>query len=312
MIAAQGLLVSSSSYSSLETFLLEEQCIILPQLLLLELIISEHSRRSVYEFRGENCLCSVDKSKGCLSGGSIWCRPDRPKSHRQLLYPVSSALAQPIEGSCLEPAQHFSIGPLRLTIAPRVSNRSETDLGAKVLDVLHEGATSELCAVVGDDPVRDSETANNRPEEPDRRLCCHLSHWFHFWPLCELVDCNVQVLKAPDSTGERAEDIEPPDREGPGQRERLESLSWLMNLVGMELARFTLGYLCSCILEGFLPKEPLPECLPGKCPCANVVTTYASMYFCQQLLSIFSGNALQPDTIEPSSVQFIVNELVHT
>src|SRR6187399_2007395 len=76
MVAAQSLLVSSSSYSSLKTVLLEEQCIILPQLLLLELIVSEHSRRSVYEFRGENCLCSIDKSKGCLSGGSIWCRPD--------------------------------------------------------------------------------------------------------------------------------------------------------------------------------------------------------------------------------------------
>ena len=48
-----------------------------------------------------------------------------------------------------------------------MSNRSEADLGAKVLDVLHEGATYELCAVVGDDPVRDPETVNNRPEEPD-------------------------------------------------------------------------------------------------------------------------------------------------
>ena len=60
MVAAQSLLVSSSSYSSLETSLLKEQCVILPQLLLLELIISEHSRRSVYEFRGENCFCSID------------------------------------------------------------------------------------------------------------------------------------------------------------------------------------------------------------------------------------------------------------
>ena len=85
-----------------------------------------------------------------------------------------------------------------------------------------------------------------------------------------------------------------------------------MYLLGMELARFTLGYLCSCILEGFWPKETLPERLPGKCSCANVVATYASMYLCQQLLSIFPGNALQPDTIESSSVQFIANELVHT
>ena len=60
MVAAQSLLVSSSSYSSLKTIFLKEQRVILPQLLLLKLIISEHSRRSVYEFRGENCLCSID------------------------------------------------------------------------------------------------------------------------------------------------------------------------------------------------------------------------------------------------------------
>ena len=44
MVAAQSLLVSSSSYSSLKTVLLKEQRVILSQLLLLKLIISEHSR----------------------------------------------------------------------------------------------------------------------------------------------------------------------------------------------------------------------------------------------------------------------------
>ena len=60
MVAAQSLLVSSSSYSSLKTIFLKEQRVVLSQLFLLKLIISEHSRRSVYEFRGENCLCSID------------------------------------------------------------------------------------------------------------------------------------------------------------------------------------------------------------------------------------------------------------
>ena len=44
MIAAQSLLVSSSSYSSLKTIFLKEQRVVLPQLFLLKLIISEHSR----------------------------------------------------------------------------------------------------------------------------------------------------------------------------------------------------------------------------------------------------------------------------
>ena len=63
--------------------------------------------------------------------------------------------------------QHFNICPLRLTVASRVSNRSEADLGAKILDVLHEGAARELRTVVSDYPVRDPEVANNRPEELD-------------------------------------------------------------------------------------------------------------------------------------------------
>src|SRR4051812_13409465 len=59
MVAAQSLLVASSSYRSLKTVLLKEQRVLLSQLLLLKLIISENSRRPIYEFRGENCLCSI-------------------------------------------------------------------------------------------------------------------------------------------------------------------------------------------------------------------------------------------------------------
>ena len=44
MIAAQGLLVASSSHSSLKTIFLKERRIVLTQLLLLNLIISDHSR----------------------------------------------------------------------------------------------------------------------------------------------------------------------------------------------------------------------------------------------------------------------------
>src|SRR4051812_7043124 len=44
MVAAQSLLVSCSLYSSLKTVFLKEQRVILSQLLLLKLIISEHSR----------------------------------------------------------------------------------------------------------------------------------------------------------------------------------------------------------------------------------------------------------------------------
>ena len=44
MVAVQGLLVASGSHSSLKTIFLKEHHIILAQLLLLKLVISEHSR----------------------------------------------------------------------------------------------------------------------------------------------------------------------------------------------------------------------------------------------------------------------------
>ena len=44
MVAAQGLPVACCSHSCPETIFLKEHCVILPQLLLLKLVISEHSR----------------------------------------------------------------------------------------------------------------------------------------------------------------------------------------------------------------------------------------------------------------------------
>ena len=43
VVAAQGLLVACCSHSRPETIFLKERCVILPQLLLLKLVISEHS-----------------------------------------------------------------------------------------------------------------------------------------------------------------------------------------------------------------------------------------------------------------------------
>ena len=44
MVAVQGLLVACSSHSRPKTIFLEERCVILPQVLLLKLVISEHLR----------------------------------------------------------------------------------------------------------------------------------------------------------------------------------------------------------------------------------------------------------------------------
>ena len=119
----------------------------------------------MYEFRGENCFCPVYQGKGCLVGGSIWCRSDRPKNRQQLINLAPSALVQPVKSLCPQASQHFSICPLRLAVAPWVCHGGERDLAAEVLDVLHEGVACELRAVVGDESVWHTKTAYQSLEE---------------------------------------------------------------------------------------------------------------------------------------------------
>ena len=47
---------------------------------------------------------------------------------------------QPVKGLGPQALQYFSICPLSLTIASRVSNGSKIDFAAEVLGILHEGA----------------------------------------------------------------------------------------------------------------------------------------------------------------------------
>ena len=59
MVAVQGLLVACCSHSCPKTIFLKERWVILPQLLLLKLVLSEHSRRPICELDGENCFYPV-------------------------------------------------------------------------------------------------------------------------------------------------------------------------------------------------------------------------------------------------------------
>lgn len=83
----------------------------------------------------ENFFYHVDRGEGCLVGGSIWCRSDRPKNLREFINPAPSVLAQLVERPCLDAPQHFSICPLYFLVAPGVSNGGKADLGANILTI---------------------------------------------------------------------------------------------------------------------------------------------------------------------------------
>jgi hypothetical protein len=140
-----------------------------------------------------------------------------------------------------------------------MSNGGKRDLAPERMNILGEGAACELGVVVSDYLGGYSKAAHQSLHELDSCLGGNLSHWLYFRPLCKLVDCHEQEFKAPDTSGEWAQDVEPPDQKWSGERYRLESLSWLMNILGVELAGFTSGDKLCCVLEGRGPIETLSE-----------------------------------------------------
>jgi hypothetical protein len=89
------------------------------------------------------------------------------------------------------------------------------------------------------------------PGDVDHRGC--------FRPLGELVDGNVEVPVPADGPGERSQDIQPPYSERPRGWNHLQSLSWSVYLLCMELACFAGLYQLSCILERCRPVKAMPE-----------------------------------------------------
>jgi hypothetical protein len=162
-----------------------------------------------------------------------------------------------------------------------MSNGSERDLDSKALNILCEGMACELRAVVRDQLGGYSKMAHQSLYEIYSCLCGYLSNWLYFRPLFNLVDCNEQEFKAPGTSGERAQDIKPPDQKRLGERYRLESLSWLMNVLGVEVAGFTSGDKLCCVLESRVPVETLPESFADQGSRSKVRAARALMYLCQ-------------------------------
>ena len=72
------------------------------------------------------------------------------------------------------------------------------------MNILHEGAACELGAVVGDDAVGDPEAAHETLDELDCGAGWDSADGFHFRPLGELVDGDVEVAVAPRRSRKRA------------------------------------------------------------------------------------------------------------
>ena len=100
-------------------------------------------------------------------------------------------------------------------------HRSVAYLRSKVSTVCFEEVTGELRTVVSDDAVRHSEPAQDALDELDRKAVRDGADSFQLCPLSELVDGDLEVAVAPRRSRKRAQDIQPPDRERPRERDGL-------------------------------------------------------------------------------------------
>src|SRR4051812_46170376 len=98
-------------------------------------------------------------------------------------------------------------------------------------------------------------------DELDRITSWDGANGFHLCPLGELVDSDIEVAVAPWHSREGAQDIQPPDRERPREWYSLEALSWLMYLLGMELAGLTRFYQLCYVVDCRGPRKSTTECL---------------------------------------------------
>ncbi len=124
--------------------------------------------------------------------------------------------------------------------------------------------------------------------------------------LLVLVDCNVQVFKAPRQHGGRGLVCRAP-RPKMARREGLFEGLELVDEASLN-GTDTLHTLLLVLLHpgGWWARRSLA----GMGPRPYVGATFASMYLCQQLQSFLPGDTLQFHTVRPLSVQDVMDELV--
>jgi hypothetical protein len=146
-----------------------------------------------------------------------------------------------------------------------MSHRGKAELGADALAILLEESTCKLGPVVRNDMAWDLESADDRLEEGNSRTLGDANHMGGLRPLRELVDGDEEESVPADGPREWSQDIHAPYGEWPGEWNHLQSLSWCMYLLCMELTRLAGRYHLNCILESCWPVKTMPEGLTNKC-----------------------------------------------
>jgi hypothetical protein len=146
-----------------------------------------------------------------------------------------------------------------------MSHGRKAELGADALAILLEDSTCKLGLVVRNDTAWDPKSTDDRFEESDSSTLGDFDHRGGLWPLCELVNGDEEEPVLADDPREWSQDIHPPYSEWPRGWNHLQSLSWRVYLLCVELARLVGLYHLSCILESGWPVKAKPEGLTDQC-----------------------------------------------
>jgi hypothetical protein len=168
-------------------------------------------------------------------------------------------ILQAVVAACLESPKDLCICPFHLAVTPRMSHGLEAELGVDALAILLEDPTCKLGSVVRNDMAWDPKSTDDGLEEGDNGTLGDADYRGGLWPLGELVDGDEEVPVPADGPGKWSQDIHPAYGEWPGGRNHLQSLSWCVYLLCVELTRLAGLYHLSCILESGWPVEAMPE-----------------------------------------------------
>jgi hypothetical protein len=175
-----------------------------------------------------------------------------------------------------------------------------------ILAEVQEFSAGELGAVVGDDGVRDPEVMDDVGEERHRLLGPDAVQRSDLDPLGEFVDGDQQVRVAPGRLLQRADEVQIPHSEGPGEGYRLQSLSGQVGLLRIELAPFAGADNSSGVGHRRWPVEALPESIPDEGSGRYVMAASPRVYLLQEFLTFGDGDASLEDARGTAVVELLL------
>lgn len=166
-----------------------------------------------------------------------------------------------------------------------MSYRREIELDLMATAIFPELLRLEISAI--NDIVGHVETVDDAGYELDCRPSGLAVNRLCFYPLCELVDSDQEILEAVPSSLQRSYHIQPPDRKRPCDGDHLQGCCWYVTLLGKAMALIALPDEVVSVLPGCWPEETVLESFANRSPRCSVMPTGAGVNFFKNFPAFF-------------------------